>query len=260
VLAIVVKLTIVEPRARLAGPRPAQESAPPVLQVLSNLWRQRSLRHLSIAIVFLFTMGAGLGPWYASFMIRSHGMGTAELGVWLGLIFGITGVIGILAGGYISGRLFGNDPAAHMRLTALLTGLMVPFFVLFLLLPDAHWALGALMALLLVGNFMVGPIFALLQRLVGERMQATTLAVVMLLSNLIGMGIGPQVVGILSDVLAPVFGSQSLRFAMLAVSFLSLCASYHFLRVAVTVREDLRAVEQRAPSIPYPISRVEPNI
>jgi len=55
-------------------------------------------------------------------------------------------------------------------------------------------------------SFFFGPTFALMQRLVTNEMRATTLALVMLLANLIGMGIGPQVVGILSDLLMPVMG------------------------------------------------------
>jgi hypothetical protein len=83
-----------------------------------------------------------------------------------------------------------------------------------------------------------------MQRLVAAEMRATTLAVVMLLANLIGMGVGPQVVGLLSDLLKPYLGIESLRYAMLIMSFVALWAAYHFWQVAKTVNEDLMQREQ----------------
>lgn len=49
-----------------------------------------------------------------------------------------------------------------------------------------------------------------MQRLVGDEMRATTVAVVTLLCNLVGMGIGSQLVRILSDLLRPGMGSESI--------------------------------------------------
>jgi hypothetical protein len=49
-------------------------------------------------------MAQGLGPWYAAFMIRSHGMGTAELGVSMGIVWGLSGLGGLLVGAYNVGR------------------------------------------------------------------------------------------------------------------------------------------------------------
>jgi predicted MFS family arabinose efflux permease len=171
--------------------------------------------------------------------MRSHGMGTGDLGVWLGLIFGISGAAGILLGGYVGGRWFAGNERAQVRASAVMTALLVPCFVGFLLLPDKHSALIALAALGLTFSFYIGPSFALLQRLVSDDMRATTLAVVMLLANLIGMGLGPQAVGILSDQFAPVWGADSLRYAMLAVSLVALWAAWHFWQVGRTLREEL---------------------
>lgn len=75
-----------------------------------------------------------------------------------------------------------------------------------------------------------------------DEIRATTLALVMLLANLIGIGVGPQIVGILSDALRPVVGVQSLRYAMLAAATIALWAAYHFWQVGRTVKSDLLAV------------------
>ncbi len=142
-------------------------------------------------------MGLGLSPWYAAFLIRSHGLGTTELGVWMGLIFGFGGMAGIMAGGYASSRWFAHDERGQLRLSAVVIALLVPCFLLFLLVPSKFQALAALVPLAMALSFFFGPSFALMQRLVPDEMRATTLATVMLLANLFGMGLGPQIVGVL---------------------------------------------------------------
>jgi len=241
-VAALVKLTVSEPRTRAQLPN---RRLPRMMDVLNILWRQPSSRHLSIVIVLVFTLWQGLGPWFAAFMIRSHGMGTTDLGVWLGLIFGIGGIAGTLLGGYVSARWFAGDERAQMRFSATMIACLVPCLLVFLLVPGKREALIALVPLIVAGNVFLGPTFALLQRLVADEMRATTLSVVMLLANLIGMGVGPQLVGILSDSLRPLFGSDSLRYAMLTLSLVALWGAYQFWRVGGTIKEDLRAVAAR---------------
>jgi predicted MFS family arabinose efflux permease len=178
-------------------------------------------------------------------MIRCHSMGIGELGLWLGLIFGFGGVLGSLLGGYCTTRWFADNERGQMILNAVLVALLAPCFVLFLLVPQKYAALIALVPLACGFNFFVGPTFALLQRLVDERARATTLAVTMLLGNLIGMGIGPQIVGILSDTLAPSFGVNSLRYAMMALSLIAVWAAFHFWQVAKSVDADLLSPKMR---------------
>jgi MFS family permease len=241
-VALLVKATIREPRLQTSCASVAERQVPRTAAVLGILWRQHSSRHLIIALILVFTLGLGLAPWYAAFMMRSHNMGTAELGVWLGLIFCLSGIAGILWGGYAAAHWYADDEPRQMRLSAVMIASVVPCFILFLLLPRKEHALAALVPLVLVSNFFFAPTFALMQRLVTDEMRATTLAVVMLLANLIGMGIGPQAVGILSDALMPSLGSDSLRYAMLIMSFAALWAAYHFWQVGSTVKEDLSEV------------------
>jgi predicted MFS family arabinose efflux permease len=237
-VAVVVKLTVSEPRRnRTLVSLP--DRLPRMTQVCGALWCQRSSRHLIAAIILLFTVGLGLAPWYGAFMMRSHGMDTAELGVWLGAIFGLGGIAGTWLGGYVASTWFADNEPAQMRLCALLIVGLVPCFALFLLLPQKQQALVALIPSSVIFVFSLGPAFALLQRSVPNGMRATTLAVVMLLANVIGMGVGPQIVGVLSDLLYSRLGADSLRYAMLAMFSVALWASYQFWQVGRTIRDAL---------------------
>lgn len=250
-IALLVKLTVREPRQKAVVRKSLSAPSPGILEVLQGLWAQPTTRHLSLAVIVLLTFGWGLFPWYAAFMIRSHGMTIQELGIWLGLVFGLGGVAGTLLGGFIADKCFPGDERSQMRLTAWLTASLVLWFALFLLLPQKRYALTALVPLIVIFNFSFGPTFALMQRLVTDNVRATAIALLMLLANLIGMGVGPQLVGWLSDLLHPRFGADSLRYAMLIVSVLSLWTAFHFGRAARTVTSDLQSMDaQKATAAP----------
>lgn len=241
-VGVLVKLTVVDPRVHTNPARASAPQLPRMADVLGTLWRQPSSRNLILALILLFTLGLGMGSWYAAFMMRSHGMRTTELGVWMGLIFGVGGMAGTLLGGYAAARWFARSERNQMRLSAVTIASLAPCFALFLFVPQKRQALIALIPLSVGFNFFLGPTFAVMQQLVVAEMRATTLAVVMLLANLLGMGIGPQIVGMLSDLFVPAFGNDSLRFAMLIMSLAALWAAYHFWRAAQTVEEDLLSV------------------
>lgn len=247
IFAVIVRFTVSDPRSHTPSSPSANSRRPNLVAVLKILWKQPSSKHLGIGTILLFTMGLGLSPWYAAFMMRSHGLGTTELGIYLGLIFGSAGVAGIVLGGYVATRWFAGDERAQMRISALMIASLVPLSALVLLLPSKHGALLALWPLSVVCSFFYGPTFALMQRLVTDEMRATTMALVMLLANLIGMGVGPQIVGTVSDFLRPSLGDDSLRYAMLAMSCVGIWSAYHFWQVGHTVKADLLAVRSEKP-------------
>jgi len=169
-------------------------------------------------------------------------MGSAELGAWWGVLNGIAGIAGTFAGGYIASRWYGGNEPGQMRFSAVTVAATVVFFIAFLSVPNKHVALILLALWYLALSLFIAPTYALLQRLVTDDMRATTMATIMLLYNLIGMGVGPQVVGMLSDGLQPVFAADSLRYAMLVVVVIMFGAAYHFWQVSRSVQEDLALV------------------
>ncbi|HCO91833.1 MAG TPA: MFS transporter, partial [Alphaproteobacteria bacterium] len=78
------------------------------------------------------------------------------------------------------------------------------------------------------GTFYLGPTFAMVQGLVEVRMRAIAAAVLLFVLNLIGLGLGPQIVGIVSDLLTPIFGIEALRYALMAVFLGNLWSAFHY--------------------------------
>ena len=238
ILALLTLLTLRD-RWREPPQRVHSQVLPSYREVVAILWTRHSSRHLVAAVVLFFFLGYGSAPWFAALLIRVHSLSTAEVGLWLGLTLGGCGIVGVLAGGFVSSRLFRDNERSQLRFTGIVVAMLVPMFTAFLFAPRPSLALLALALFQILINFFFAPTFSILQRLVPDDMRATTLAIVMLLANLIGMGIGPQLVGILSDIMRPTLGDTSLRVALLLVSFVALWSAFHFWRASDAVADDL---------------------
>jgi MFS family permease len=167
-------------------------------------------------------------------------MNTGELGTWLALIMGVCGAIGVFFGGVLADRFSSADKRWYMWLPALSCFLSVPFIVPVYLADSAYSAL--LLSILpgLLSNVYVGNTIASTHGLVGLRMRATASAILFFILNIFGLGAGPWSVGLLSDLLQPSLGAESLRYAMLyllpaAVTLSGLC----FVLAARHLRKDL---------------------
>ncbi|MFT6093355.1 MAG: putative MFS family arabinose efflux permease [Pseudohongiellaceae bacterium] len=241
-IAVLVRFTLKEPIRGLMEKKQVSDVQVPFSEVVALLWSRHSFRHLAL--------GAGLNAfaayasinWLASFFIRSHGMSTGELGTWLSLSTGLLGAIGVFAGGVIADKLAPRDKRWYVWLPALVGFFSVPFAVAMLLAPGQYTALLLSFIPGLLFNVYLGTSIATAHGLVGSRMRATASAILFLILNIIGLGLGPWSVGMLSDYLNPTLGAESLRYAMVylvpTVLFWSSC---HFYLAARTLREDLAA-------------------
>jgi MFS family permease len=240
-LALLSGLTLREPR-RAAG-HPAQaESAEARLgvgQVCATLWRIPTFRHLLGAFSILFLLAYGYSQWLPAFFIRTHGRTTGEIGTWFALIFGTSGALGVYLGGVLASRYAADDESRQLRVLAILLATMVVIRPATFLVPDYRWALAMVVPAAMANAIGDGPLFAVIQTLVPERMRAMSIALIYLVANLVGMGLGPFTIGLLSDLLRPLTGEDSLRFALVALCPGYLWAMWHLCRASRTVEADL---------------------
>jgi len=246
-LAILVKLTLREPR--LEQKTHSVITQPSFKVVLNTLWLQPTFRHIVLAFCVTFFFGTGISLWLPTFFIRSHGMETGELGAWLAFVWGVCAVFGTYLGGVLATHYAAGKEGLQMRTIALAHILYGILFVTVYLSSNKYNALALLAALTIIGAAVNGPIFSAIQSLVNDRMRSVALALIFLFANLIGFGLGPLVAGVLSDLLAPKFGQESLRYALLMLSPGYLWAAFHYWRASHTIEDDIRKVEPVAGSM-----------
>lgn len=184
-------------------------------------------------------VGYGNGNFFPSYLIRNHGMSIAEVGLALGLVSGTAGAIGTFLGGYL-GDLFGREDK-RWYIWVPITGNLLSFLPATYALTGGNpvWILVALFPANILNSFYLGPSIAMCQTLVSPGMRAMASAILFFVLNMIGLGLGPVVVGLLSDLYEPLFGADNLRYAMLTTLGLGLLGTAFFGLAARTLLTDL---------------------
>ena len=211
-VALGIRLFLHEPRER----RSRSAEQPLLRDNVAVILRSPALRWLTAATSLGGIISLGLPIWTGVYLIRVLGLSPAKAGLILGVALGVGGALGTYFGGLIADRLSRHDQGR---------ALLVPCVGLLVGMPAAiggflchDWpAFAVLYFIAIIGaSTHVGPLFSLVQLLVGERHRATTIVIVLMLFNLVGAGLGPFLVGTGSDLLRPRFGVESLRWIMIA--------------------------------------------
>jgi predicted MFS family arabinose efflux permease len=238
-LAILVRFTLREPPRGMAEGRVADEEQPTIMETFRFLWSKRSFRHMAVGGGLTAFVGYGVITWVPSFLIRSYGMSTGDVGTYLGLILGIPGGIGIALGGYLADRYGARDTRWYLWIVSVALIASMPLFFGVYLSTTAFASLMFLILPILLGNFYQATTFSQTQGLVSLRMRSVAAAVLLFILNMIGLGAGPQAVGILSDILQPSYGDESLRYALLILSTVQIWAAYHYYQAGKSLKGDL---------------------
>lgn len=238
-LAILVRFTLREPPRGMAEGRVADEEQPTIMETFRFLWSKRSFRHMAVGGGLTAFVGYGVITWVPSFLIRSYDMNTGDVGTYLGLILGIPGGIGIALGGYLADRYGARDTRWYLWIVSVALIASTPLFFGVYLSNTAFASLMFLILPILLGNFYQATTFSQTQGLVSLRMRSVAAAVLLFILNMIGLGAGPQAVGILSDILQPSYGDESLRYALLILSTVQIWAAYHYYQAGKSLKDDL---------------------
>ncbi len=170
---------------------------------------------------------ASLPVWSPAFLLRSHGVELADVGK----LVGPPAVIGGIAGGIFAGML---ATRLIRRSGNRWAGLIVPIIALPLAIPAyATFLFAPSLPVVLVGiavmNFLLssglGPCVALAVSLVQPTQRGVTSTVMLIVQNLLAFAIGPLIIGMASDALTPVYGEESLRYALAVMLVAPIAAS-----------------------------------
>jgi MFS family permease len=239
-LALLVRLTVREPpRGTFDGAAGAEPRAG-FREVMRFLGGQRSYFYINLGGALNALVGYGFGIWGPTFFMRVHGMGTAEVGLWLGWLSPLGGLVGTFAGGLLIDRLAGRDGRWYLWIPTVSALASVPISIM-LLLGSKELALALYAPHALFFALYIGPMFAAMQGVAPPRMRAITVAIHLLVVNLLGLGAGPLIVGALNDFLNAEFGDSAVRYSLLLVSVTGIVSAACFLAGARSVRRDLLA-------------------
>jgi predicted MFS family arabinose efflux permease len=267
--ALLVALTLREPPRGLVDGRITADKAPPLNVVLRELWSKRSFRHLLVAATVSGFTSNAVAQFVLPFYLRSFGLPLAVVGVVFGTIAFTSNGLGIVGGGFGFDWLSRRDARWSMWGPAAAVLAATPLYIGAFASPGAGLSLVLIWLSNLVLASYSAPMAAAVQNLVGPRMRAFTAAFFALAIGLVGAGLGPTVLGIVSDLFARhafhvgsfiaqcpggragpgapaaldaacrAASTEGLRRALISVQPLYLWAAIHFVLAARSIRADL---------------------
>lgn len=216
-LALVLYLTVPEPIRGLAENRASSDDNPSMVSVFKLLLSRRSFLFMALGAAMNAFAGYSTVNWIASFMIRTHDMPTGELGTWLALIIGVGGAIGVVGSGVIADKMGKKDKRWYMWVAVCACAISVPFQIATFLVDSPYAALMCMTIPSILSNAYLGATIASVHSMVGLKMRAVSSALLFFILNIIGLGMGPTTVGLVSDLLGDQHGIDSLRYAMMYI-------------------------------------------
>jgi len=244
-LAVLVRFSLREP-ARSPGPAASPWTA------ARHLFAFRSFRW-AVAGACIANVGiAGRSLWEPSFLNRTYDLSLSEVGVVYVLVGALPSAAGALIGATVADRLSTRDPRWLAWVCVASNGLAAPFLFAFLLWPESHvvqvgdTAVPVAFFFSFLGSFFIGffspPMATLAQALATPQMRSMAHAIWTMPFTLLGMGLGPPLVGWLSQHWRVDYGDDSLRFGLVAVTTLLPLGALAYLAAAHRLRDDLARV------------------
>ena len=233
IFSLLFYFTVKEPEKGATDVRESTSGKTYTLQTaLKLLFSNAIFLYLAIAIALhLFCIFALLN-WAPSFLSRLHGMKTMDVGVSLGLIFGLSGAIGTYVRKLLTDRLGKRDKRYQLKVPAYSILISIFFTAGALFFQNNYLTLLCLGVSAFLQSMYLGPFIAVAHSLVPATMRALSSAIVFFMLNLFGLGFGPLVVGIISDSLQPSMGIESLRWALSIILLVNVVSAALFFAAA----------------------------
>lgn len=237
--ALFLRLTLKEPLRGRWEPEQANKPKPGLKETLALLRDRPSFWYLALGCAFTAYVSYGNGNFLPSFLIRNHGLSIGEVGAAMALVAGVSGAVGTFLGGYLSDRLGTRDMRWYLWVPLLGTAIgYLPYH--YILFTDHTYAgLSVLFFALVLLTFYLGPCIAVAHVLVPPGMRAITSATLFFVLNMIGLGLGPLMTGLVSDLLLPSQGADALRYSMIATTQVTLLSVLMFALAAKHLPADL---------------------
>lgn len=253
-LALLVSFAVREPvRGRMDNSGGDVELGSPISTVMSiseafkHLYNIPTWRAVVLGAAAATFSSAATGTWIVDFFVRAHPAVSLDIVLLiLGLSIGVGLSIGTMLGAWIVDRIGQRNKSIYGIVPAIALAINVPASLFWIWWDEPYLAL----AIQFIGASTVGvyygPAFSLIQSLAPVTIRATSTALFFLVTNLVGLGLGPTLVGVLSEMVAPVFGDTTpLRVGLTLVTLSSAYGAWAFWRMTRHVAQDWKSAESR---------------
>ena len=230
VLGIAMVLFLREPARGGADHGGGSRSATPatVLASIRVMFTSPVLRQVLAASTVSGMVSYGLTQWLPAYFGRVHGLEQGQVGLLMALFLGIVGGVGTLTGGRLADTLARGRIDLGVKMIAVAQIVAMPLLVLGYMSTTIVMTMVLLAIPVFLMTFYLGPSLALIQTYSPVEMRSLAAAVKMLCLNLVGLSLGPLIVGLISDVLEPTQGPRGLAIALSCVSLFSIWSAAHF--------------------------------
>lgn len=223
--------TVREPARREVGRTDATgHSVRDVFAYIRDNTRTFVSHNLGYALLALVNYGTA--AWLPTHLIRTYGWSAAEAGITLGTLTITVGVAGIIVGGRVADAMLARGRTdAKLRVGIIAAVANLVFGLIYTLAPTAAIAVAALVPFNFFASFAFGAAVAAVQEIVPNRMRAQAAALYVTVTTLIGLGLGPSIVGVLTE---QVFGADSaVRYSLAILTVAGLAASAALLAIGL---------------------------
>jgi predicted MFS family arabinose efflux permease len=174
----------------------------------------------------------GLSNFATLFLMREKGMLLGEVAIWYALVVGVGMSSGIFISGRLIDRFSARTKATYALIPAISLVLALPFFLGFVWAPHWKLALAFLLVPMFLNSFFLTAVVTFVQGEVHPDQRVISGALLLLVMNFIGLGLGPTYVGMASDFFHPSHGAHALQAALYALAPMYLIAALLFFGLA----------------------------
>lgn len=230
-LALLLLATVREPRRGATEETPVEsERAPTIAETWRYATRNRMFVYAALGMISNSVVGSGILIWQAPLLVRVHDLTLVNAGLTVGAIALFGGAASTFLGGFIADRLSAKRGLRGAALVPAVSGLLTAAAGVYMVTaPTAATAIAGVAIWEICFRLYFGPGNNLVLSNVLPRMRGLAVSATQLGTNLIGFGLGPTIIGIVSDVARRFVGEQhSLQWGMASVLVFSLVTALMF--------------------------------
>jgi predicted MFS family arabinose efflux permease len=240
-LAILFLLTVPEPKRGQVEKLADTGTVPHLGETIAYLFSRKSFLYIAFGCALASFGGYAGNTFVPVFLQRVFHLTPEMRGLLIGGLFGVVGGIGTYMSGVLADALSKRDVRWNMYVIVIFIGGALPLMPLYFLSNSLGVAVACAIIPTMNGAAYLAPSYAMVQSLVPLRMRAQAAAILLFILNIIGFGMGPWAVGLESDLLRPVFGGDSIRWAMVSTMVTWAIAAICFIMASRHLKAELAA-------------------